>query len=292
MKFHPKGVEVVLGAGGAKGPGHTGVLKAIEELKIPVSKVTGVSVGSLVAALYANGLSPEQIFQELVQGLKNRKDPTLLLKALTPADPFSLIVGGPIDLIPAMREMVARLNLEARDELKIVACDILRHEPVVFEGSQYDLAKALTASCALPTVLRPVWHQDGMTPRLLVDGAVYHYNPTDFCQDTAIVSSFKPATEFPREFETVFDLYFHMREMYAPIAGHRRYVDPHKHVVLEIGLADVAGLNFGISVEKARAMEEDGYQTAMKMLKEAIAAGRIHTEESLAAALSASATSA
>lgn len=277
MKFHPNGVDIVLGAGGAKGPGHTGVLKAVEELGIPVKRVIGVSVGSLVAALYANGMTPEQIFQEIIAGLKNRKDPNLLFKTLTPADPISLAVGGPIDILAPMREMVARLNLKPNDHLKVVSCDLLRHEPFVFEGGDYDLARALTASCALPTVLRPVWHQDGMTPRLLVDGAVYHYNPTDFCDGTAIVSSFRPVTEPPGEFETVFDLYFHMREMYLPIAGHRRYVDPNKHVVLEIGLPDVAGLNFGISVEKARAMEEDGYRTAMKLLKEAIAQGRIPT---------------
>ena len=283
MNFHPQGIEVVLGAGGVKGFGHVGLLKAIEELKIPVKKVFGVSVGSLVAALYANGLTPEEIFAEMTLGLKNRKDPTLLIKSITPADPVSLAVGGPIDLTVPMREMVARLNLKPVDALSIVACDILRHEPFLFEGKQYDLAKAMTASCALPTVLRPVWHQDGLSSRLLVDGAVYHYNPTDFCSGGAIVSSFKPATMPPAEFETVFDLYFHLREMYAPIAGHRRHVDACKNVLVEIGLPDVAGLNFGISLEKARAMEADGYETAMQVLKQAIADGRVPTLDSLGA---------
>ncbi len=279
MRFtpHPEGIEVVFGAGGVKGFGHIGLVKALVELKIPVSKVYGVSVGSLVAAMYANGMTTDEMFAEMSNGLKNRNNLSLFVKTLTPADPVSFAVGGPVDLTVPMREMVERLKLKPRPELAIVSCDILRHEPVLFDGEDYDLSKAMVASCALPTVLRPVWHQDGFIPRLLVDGAVYHYNPTDFCRAGAIVSSFKPATMPPSDFQSPIDLYFHLREMYAPIAGHRRYVDPHKNTVVEIGLPDVAGLNFGISDCKARELVEDGYQTAMKVLTEAIAAGKVPT---------------
>lgn len=280
MTLKSSGIELVLGAGGVKGFGHVGVLDAIHELNIPIQSVTGVSVGSLVAVLYANGYTPDEIFAELVHGLTERNNPNLIFKCLTPADPISLMVGGPIDLSVSMQEMVDRLKLKANDQLKIVACDILRHEPVVFEGSDYgtiSLAKALTASCALPTVLRPVWHQDGMAPRLLVDGAVYHYNPTDFCANGAIVSTFRTVTELPKEFKSPFDIYFHLREQYAPIAGHRRHVDPHKHIVLEIGLTDVAGLNFGVDYDKCLAMRAEAKATALKGLKEAIAAGRVPT---------------
>lgn len=311
-----KGIELVLGAGGVKGFGHVGVLKAIEELDIPIRSVVGVSVGSLVAALYANGFNSDQIYAEMKRGLSQRNDPALIMQTLTPADPISLAVGGPIDLTRPMRDMVERLKLTPKPKLKVVSCDLLRHEPVLFEGESYDLAKALTASCALPTVLRPVWHQDGATPRLLVDGAIYHYNPTDFCEDGAIVSTFRPASEIPRDFESPFqalmrlvtavfqgpvdavatcmqvitemvrdlenpfDIYFHLREMYAPLAGHRRYVDPHKNVVLEIGLRDSAGLSFGIGNERADEMVKDGYETAKKILSQAIKEGRVPTRKS------------
>lgn len=314
-----KGIELVLGAGGVKGFGHVGVLKAIEELDIPIRSVVGVSVGSLVAALYANGLNSDQIYAEMKRGLSKRNDPSLILQTLTPADPISLAVGGPIDLTAPMRDMVKRLNLTPKPMLKVVSCDLLCHEPVLFEGESYDLAKALTASCALPTVLRPVWYQDGMTPRLLVDGAIYHYNPTDFCEEGAIVSTFRPATVMPRDFETPFqalmrlveaifkgpvdamntcmqvitemirdlenpfDIYFHAREMYAPLAGHRRYVDPHKNIVLEIGLRDSAGLSFGIGDERADEMVKDGYDTAMKFLTQAIKEGRVQVRKTAAA---------
>ncbi len=140
----------------------------------------------------------------------------------------------------------------------------------------------MTASCALPTVMRPVWHsgpdQNGDARlRLLVDGAVYHYNPVDFSRQPAIVLTFKAATEQPRaqDITSPLDYYFHWREMYMPITGHQSYVDPVQNVVVEIGLPYVAGLNFTASLNNFDAMIEEGYQTTLKVVGEAIKAGRV-----------------
>lgn len=275
MTHQTKGIDLVLGAGGVKGFGHIGVLRALHDLKVEIGSVTGVSVGSLIAAMYTNGLSLDQIFAEMYNGMKNRNDPAILLKTLSFPDPISFMVGGSIDLTVPMREMVARLNLKTNDRLKIVSCDYFRKEPVLFAGENYDLAKAITASCALPTVMRPVWQMSEGGLRLLVDGAVYHYNPTDFCSGEAIVSSFLPATEPTSEWQQPIDLYFHYREMFMPIAGQRRYVDPSRHVVIEVGLPDVAGLNYGLSLAKCQQMEQDGYDRTIKAITAARAAGRL-----------------
>lgn len=277
MTQNSKGIDLVLGAGGVKGFGHIGVLRALAELKVNLRSVTGVSVGSLIAAMYTNDLTLDQIFDELYTGLQNRNDPAIFLKTFSIPDPISFMVGGSIDLTASMREMVKRLNLKTNARLKIVACDYFRKEPVCFSGD-FDLAKAITASCALPTVMRPVWHLDNQVNgglRLLVDGAVYHYNPTDFCSGEAIVSSFLPATAPISEWQLPVDIYFHYREMHMPIAGQRRYVDPSVHTVIEIGLPDVAGLNYGLSLEKCREMEQDGYDRTIKMVTAARAAGRL-----------------
>jgi NTE family protein len=282
------GIDIVFGAGGCKGAGEIGAYKALLELGVPIGKITGVSVGNLIAVMATNGMSPDEMAAETLRGLRQRNDLSLLLKTLTPSDLFSFMVGGPIDLTVIMREMVERLGLKTNDQLQIVACDLLTHEPFLFAGKDYDLARAMTASCALPTVLRPVWHhgpnQSGDSrPRLLVDGAVYHYNPTDFCREPAIVFTFKAATEQPRsqDIASPLDLYFHWRELYMPIAGHRRYVDPAKHVVVEIGLPNVAGLNFTAGLNNFDAMVEEGYQTTLKVVGEAIKAGRVPTTKAV-----------
>jgi len=58
-------VGVVLSGGGAKGIAHVGVLKVLEELKIPVDYVTGTSIGSIIGGLYALGYTPDEM-QELI----------------------------------------------------------------------------------------------------------------------------------------------------------------------------------------------------------------------------------
>ncbi len=54
-------VGLALGGGGARGVAHIGVLKALEELGIPVDYVAGTSMGAVVGGLYASGMSPEEI---------------------------------------------------------------------------------------------------------------------------------------------------------------------------------------------------------------------------------------
>ena len=56
-------VGLVLSGGGARGFAHVGVLKVLEENRIPVDYVGGASIGGLIGALYATGKSPAEIEQ-------------------------------------------------------------------------------------------------------------------------------------------------------------------------------------------------------------------------------------
>ncbi|MBK7650509.1 MAG: patatin-like phospholipase family protein [Flammeovirgaceae bacterium] len=59
---------LVLSGGGARGIAHIGVLKALEEMGIRFDRISGTSAGAIVGALYANGHTPDKIF-ELVKNL-------------------------------------------------------------------------------------------------------------------------------------------------------------------------------------------------------------------------------
>ena len=59
-------VGVVLGGGGALGFAHVGVLKVLEESRVPIDFIGGTSMGSIIAGLYASGLSPDEIEQFLL----------------------------------------------------------------------------------------------------------------------------------------------------------------------------------------------------------------------------------
>jgi NTE family protein len=58
-------IGVAFAGGGARGGAHVGVLKVLEELRIPVDYIAGTSIGSIVGALYATGMSPEEMDQVL-----------------------------------------------------------------------------------------------------------------------------------------------------------------------------------------------------------------------------------
>ena len=58
-------VAVVLGGGGARGLSHIGALKVFEERKIPIDMIIGVSMGSIIGALYAAGYSASEL-EEIV----------------------------------------------------------------------------------------------------------------------------------------------------------------------------------------------------------------------------------
>ena len=56
-----KSIGLALGGGAVLGAAHIGVLAALEERKIKITSIAGTSIGAFIAALYAFGLTPEEI---------------------------------------------------------------------------------------------------------------------------------------------------------------------------------------------------------------------------------------
>ena len=61
-------VCLVLSGGGALGLAHIGVLRALEEMRVPVDCVAGTSMGAIMGGLYAAGYSPAEL-EELASTL-------------------------------------------------------------------------------------------------------------------------------------------------------------------------------------------------------------------------------
>lgn len=192
-------VAVVLAGGGAKGAAHIGVLKALEEMRIPVDYITGTSMGSFVGGLYATGMSADEIesFIDTVDwnsGYRDRVDRSQRkVQDKEYEDRYQLttdlglrwgeirgtkgIVQGQ-GMLKLLRETAGNLPpFDSFDELAIpyrsVATDIVALEPVVI-GDGY-LVDAMMASMSVPGALPP-YNLDG---RLLVDGGVTNNMPVD-----------------------------------------------------------------------------------------------------------------
>ena len=82
-------IGLVLGGGGAKGIAHVGVIRVLDELRIPIHCVAGTSMGALVGAAFAAGMPPEQLERETLAidwaetvGGKGKRDQILIDRKL------------------------------------------------------------------------------------------------------------------------------------------------------------------------------------------------------------------
>ena len=65
---HRPRIGLVLGGGGARGAAHIGVIRVLEQQRIPVDCVAGTSMGALIGAAYASGMNADEI-DKLVSGI-------------------------------------------------------------------------------------------------------------------------------------------------------------------------------------------------------------------------------
>jgi len=286
-KPSPQKYELVLGGGGIKGYGHIGVLKAVNERNIKIGMVTGVSIGSAVAALYRNGYSPDEALDILLTEFTafNRRVIGKGKKPSSMATVLSLMSG--IDLLPFFQDVLTRYNVTPRRNLKIIAFDAIQMKPVVFEGLKYDLATAVAASCSIPFVMRPVWTgnwkkgktgatilermRGKVSETVLVDGGVYHPAPGDFCKGPAIISRLGIASQMPREryddCGTWAEYVFQSIEVAAGRFIERYFPEDERHITIDSGKPDVGTLTFGICREQALDMVDYGYVSANRVFR-------------------------
>lgn len=159
-------IGLALSGGGAKGLAHIGVLKVLEEAQIPVHLLAGTSMGGIVAALYAAGLSASEIEEiarttRLLDVLQRDRSGLGLIGQDKMADRMRKALGGDLTF--------DRLKLP----LALVATDLeTGGEVIIREGS---VVEAVIASAAVPIIFPPVeWRG-----RLLADGGLLNQVPFD-----------------------------------------------------------------------------------------------------------------
>lgn len=279
LKKQGKTIEVVFGAGGVKGYLHIGLLRALEELGFNISRFTGVSVGAIVATLATNGWSSTRILELFLDSHDRSANPLLLASAIVmpdmPTFMHAIMTGFSgytcLSLEGPWKESVKALGIAPNERLRILACESGTKNPILFEGEDYDLGTALSASGAFPGVFKSVRHK-GMD---LVDGAVYHRNPDEFCTDPAVISQLGFATKWPKEMLDPVSLYFHYREVYFPFVQQETAVNEQLNVLIRQQADDVCGLSFALSKKRCLQMYEDGYSHSKEMLIKAIADGKL-----------------
>jgi NTE family protein len=183
---------LVLSGGGARGIAHIGVLKVLEDLKIPIDCIAGTSVGAIVGGLYASGMTAHEIdatmrsvdWQEAFRDTPPRRDLAFRRKQ----DDRNFLVQLPLGLkhgkilLPKgfiqgqkLQETLRQLTLPFSnttdfDQLptpfRAVATDLETGKAVLLDKG--DLAIAMRASMSAPGVFAPV----ELNGQLLVDGGL------------------------------------------------------------------------------------------------------------------------
>ncbi len=166
-------VGLALSGGGAKGIAHVGVLKVLEEARIPVHVLAGSSMGGVVAAVYAAGRTATEL-ERLVRSLRLldivQRDHTGL--GLLGQDKIAGQLGEALGGDPTFDQL--------KRELALVAVDLETGEEVVIrEGS---VVEGVLATTALPAIFPPVRWRD----RLLIDGGVLNPVPFDVVRDLEV----------------------------------------------------------------------------------------------------------
>ncbi len=164
-----KKLGFALGCGGSRGVAHIGFLQAMEEAEIRPDFIAGCSMGAVVGAAYAAGMTPQEMKEAVCR--------------LRPLDLVDITVrpGGLFD-VRKMRKVLGKyLGDVTFDALKIpfccVASDMVTQEAVTLgEGN---VADAVTASSCIPAIFKPIQ----MGEMRLVDGGILERIPARQLKD-------------------------------------------------------------------------------------------------------------
>ncbi len=193
---------LVLSGGGARGAAHVGVLRVLEEYRVPVDCIAGTSMGSLVGAAYATGTSIEEMERRLsgisTELLFKEKPPRRELAMRRKQDDYSILFTPEVGLhagqVKVSKGLVSGVQLETVlrdlskakgfhqfDQLPIpfraVATDLVTGKAVVFDEGE--LANVMRASMSVPGAVAPA-EFDGM---ILVDGMLTSNLPVQTARD-------------------------------------------------------------------------------------------------------------
>lgn len=203
-------IGLALSGGGARGFAHVGVLRVLEQMRVPIDCIAGTSAGAAVGAAYAAGLSPDEIEARLrrvdwgdifvdevarteraYRAKQSDRVPQLGVTLGVDASGLraapGLSAGHKVELL--LHDLLGvSTELASFDQLglpfRAVATDLVRGDMVVLDRGS--LVRAVRASMSVPSGFAPVREQE----RLLVDGGLSRNLPVDvvrkLCADVVI----------------------------------------------------------------------------------------------------------
>lgn len=205
-----KKIGLTLGGGGARGICHIEFIKVLDDMNLKPSVISGTSIGAIIGAFYASGLTGKEINDILdTIDISNKKIDKDISASKTEGSKIEKFVDDKITDIKEYYKKFENIhkmidisffkntsfiygkgvekffndNLpvktfeELEIPLKIVATDYWEQKQVIFDSG--DLIHAIRASMSIPAVFEPVINDD----MVLIDGGITNNLPYDIIQD-------------------------------------------------------------------------------------------------------------
>lgn len=239
-------IGLVLSGGGARGLMHLGVIKALEEMGVKFSHISGTSAGSLIGSLYAYGYSTDEIFKQVTTGYFRVVRPAWALTGLLSLEGLRL----------ELQRYMPENNFAAlKIQLTTAATDLVKGQIKYFDEGE--LIPAVLASSCVPAVFNPVT----INGTMYVDGGILDNLPVkpikDKC-DFIIASHCNPIDD---HFDRMNIKAIIERSLLMAINGNTTFSKRLCNVLIEpSGVAKFGGFDIG----KGKDMVEIGYEFTMK----------------------------
>lgn len=265
-------VTLMLTGGGIRYPAFIGALRAVEELGIPVRRIIGASTGSIVAALYASGLSPAEIHRlSLATDTATFRD----FRARGALNGMGACAGDVLEQWLDRQLQGRCLGDSSRVPLAVVATDIMNHHPYLLSAENYPdlkVSAAVRFSAAIPLVF--TWKRFVHRGRehVFVDGSLMANVIESQLADAGRTLVFKT---FSRR---------SMNQPVSPVLSLKRYAGDLLNVLwhamdreflkggrwqdtITINCGAVSPLAFSLSAADKEFLYEQGYQQIVKFLR-------------------------
>jgi NTE family protein len=275
-------IGIALEGGGALGLAHIGVLQWLEEHRIPIDRLSGTSMGSMVGALYATGSTPAEMRALAVSNaftsafslqtayadssFRRRQDQRELPQALTVGLKHGVAIRNALLADRGVSEFLTMyLPSYNRDELdynqlpipfRCVATDLNTLTPVTFDSGPLPLA--VRASISIPGVFPPVQGRNG---HYLVDGGILDNLPTDVLKrdlhaDTIIAIRLEDSPLTNSDTGSIVGVL--NRAFSAGIVRNVEQAEKLADVIVSVPVGNFSGMDYG----KAAQLIDAGYKAA------------------------------
>ena len=259
----------ILAGGGTRLPAHLGVLHALNELEIEFDNIVGVSGGSIIASMFASGLSIDEIKEIALRTNYTQ---------FTGHSLFKLIRNGGLSSGDVFEKWVddhlkGKTFSQMDIKLHLVATDVRSGKPVIFNQENtpnMKVSEAVRFSMSIPLVFsfKP------FGKHLMVDGSILSEDALhrNWAKDGTPVMCFRLRSEHEYDelkknrFFPIFNYITLLIRTFMTTISREYINEAFWHNTIVINTGECSGVNFSMTDEEKLALFQIGYQTALEIV--------------------------